>query len=285
MSGGVSRGDLRRTRRQVLAGLAALPVVPAVASAQIPAPAGKRLLRIGFTPGPYIDEFRLGIEPQLGPQGYEIRYLNFSTGLEVNAAIVAGEIDANVMQHGVYLKAYNDRNGTDLVGIVQVPTPPMGLYSRRRKAASEVRPGATVAVPNDPVNLERALRILRDLGWIELRPAADPVDVTELDVVRNPAGIRLVPLENAQAPRALDDVDFAAIQGNFAIDSGLKLTEAIALERMTPPYLNVVAVRRGNADAAWARDIVAAYRAPAFRDAIRGERSYDGFALPDTFAP
>ena len=153
----------------------------------------------------------------------------------MNSAVAADEIDANVMQHSVYLKAYNTRNGTDLAGIVQVPTPPMGLYSRKRKAASEVRPGATVAVPNDPVNLERALKILRELGWIELRPAADPIDVTELDVTLNPAGIRLVPLENAQAPRALDDVDFAAIQGNFAIDSGLRLTEAIALEKMTSP--------------------------------------------------
>ncbi|WP_409566952.1 MetQ/NlpA family ABC transporter substrate-binding protein [Methylobacterium sp. J-048] len=264
------------------AGLSALFAVPIAASAQTSASA-KKTLRVGFAPGPYLDEFKLGVEPQLKQQGYDIRTLHFSTGLEVNAAVAANEIDANVMQHSVYLNAYNDRNGTDLVGIVQVPTPPMGLYARKHKSASEVRPGAAVAVPNDPVNLERALKILRDLGWIELKPAANPVDVTELDVVKNPSGIRLTLLESAQAPRALDDVDFAAIQGNFAIDSGLKLTEAIALEKMTSPYLNVVAVRRGNIESPWARDIVAAYRGPFFRDAIKGNRIYDGFALPDYF--
>ncbi|MGY2047883.1 MetQ/NlpA family ABC transporter substrate-binding protein [Methylobacterium sp. JK268] len=240
-------------------------------------------LTVGFVPGPYEDAFKAGVEPTLRAQGYRVRAVHFSTGVEVNAAVHAGEIDANVMQHSVYLKAYNDRNGTDLVGIVQVPTPPMGLYSRKHRSAAEVRPGATVAVPNDPVNLERALKILRDLGWVTLRPNGNPVDVTELDVIANPAGIRLVPLEAAQAPRVLDDADFAAIQGNFAIFSGLKLSEALALETMTAPYVNVVAVRRDKAGTPWARDIVAAYRSDAFKAAIRADRFYDGFKLPDYF--
>lgn len=271
-------------RRAILAGLAGLlgGSAPSFAQGQS-APADKKELRLGFVPGPYVDAFKLGVEPQLKPLGYSFRYVNFSTGLEVNSAVFKDEIDANVMQHSVYLTAYNERNGTDLTGIVQVPTPPMGLYSRKLRAAADVRPGATVAVPNDPVNLERALKVLRDLGWIELRPAGSPVDVTELDVVKNPAGIKIVPLENAQGPRALEDVDFAAIQGNFAIYSGLKLTDAIALEKMTSPYINVVAARKRNAESRWARDIVAAYRAPYFREAIRGDRFYDGFTLPDYF--
>ncbi|MDI7047173.1 MetQ/NlpA family ABC transporter substrate-binding protein, partial [Escherichia coli] len=74
------------------------------------------------------------------------------------------------------------------------------------------------------VNLERALKILQRIGWIRIKPNPNPVDVTERDVIANPAGIKIVPLESAQAPRALDDVDYAAIQGNFAIFSGHKLT-------------------------------------------------------------
>ncbi|SEP42100.1 D-methionine transport system substrate-binding protein [Methylobacterium sp. ap11] len=268
-----------------LVALLATAAAPALAQSISPIKASieKRDLRVGFTPGPYEDAFKAGAAPVLGAQGYRIAYAHFSTGLEVNKAVAFDEIDANVMQHSVYLKAYNERNGTDLVGIVQVPTPPMGLYSRKHKTLSAVRSGATVAVPNDPVNLERALKILRDAGWIGLKPNANPVDVTELDVIANPSGIRIVPLEAAQAPRALDDVDFAAIQGNFAIFSGLKLTEALALEKMTAPYINVVAVRRGQADTPWAKAIVAAYRSDAFQAAIRADRFYDGFTLPDYF--
>jgi D-methionine transport system substrate-binding protein len=242
----------------------------------------KTELKIGFVPGPYVDGFKAGVEPELKKKGYTVKYFEFSTGLEANTAVFRDDIDANVMQHTIFLNAYNERNKTDLTGIVAVPTPPMGLYSKKHPRDEKVKSGATVAVPNDPVNLQRALKILRDIGWIEIKDNS-PVDVSELDVVKNSNGIKIVPLENAQAPRALDDVDYAAIQGNFAIYSGLKLTGALALEKMTAPYSNVVAVRRGNADAVWARDIAAAYHSDTFKTAIRSDKFYDGFVLPDYF--
>lgn len=240
-------------------------------------------LRIGFVPGPYADEFREGIEPQLVRKGYTIKYVEFSTGLEANQAVYNGEIAADVMQHSVYLKSYNDRNGTDLVGVVQVPTPPMGLFSTKHHSLAEVKPGTTVAVPNDPVNLERALKILQRIGWIRIRENQNPVDVTERDVIANPAGIRIVPLDSAQAPRALEDVDYAAIQGNFAISSGHRLTDALALEQMTSPYVNQVVVKAANRTARSTTDIVEAYHADAFRNAILGNHAYDGFRQPDYF--
>ncbi|OKO91985.1 methionine-binding protein [Bradyrhizobium sp. NAS80.1] len=262
----------------LLSGLLALsPFTAGDVSAQQPA---KPELRVGFVPGPYIDEFKIGVEPELKKKGYKIRYVEFSTGLEANNAVFKSEIDANVMQHTIFLESYNERQSTDLVGIVHVPTPPMGLYSKKHPLGTPIKPGSSVAVPNDPVNLQRALWVLRDLGLIEIRDSK-PVDVTELDVVKNPGGIKLVPLEAAQAPRALDDVDFAAIQGNFAIFSGLKLTNAFALEKMTTPYINVLAVKKANATAEWAQDIVAGYKSPAFKAAIQADRFYDGFTLPD----
>jgi D-methionine transport system substrate-binding protein len=159
----------------------------------------------------------------------------------------------------------------------------MGLYSNRHHSLAEVKPGARVAVPNDPVNLERALKILQRIGWIRIKANANPVDVTEQDVIANPAGIRIVPLDSAQAPRALDDVDYAAIQGNFAIFSGHQLSEALALEQMTPPYINQVVVKASNRDSRVAQDIVRAYQSADFQRAIRSNHFYDGFRLPAYF--
>ncbi|HEX7882898.1 MAG TPA: MetQ/NlpA family ABC transporter substrate-binding protein, partial [Afipia sp.] len=122
-------------------------------------------LKVGFVPGPYVDGFKAGVEPELKKKGYTVRYFEFSTGLEANTAVFRNDIDANVMQHTVFLSSYNERQKTDLAGIVQVPTPPMGLYSKKHVKGDAVKPGTTVAVPNDPVNLQRALWILRDLGW------------------------------------------------------------------------------------------------------------------------
>jgi D-methionine transport system substrate-binding protein len=115
--------------------LSAFLIVSALAGAGSHAQeAPKAELGVGFVPGPYIDEFKVGVAPELQKKGYRIRYVEFSTGLEANNAVFKGEIDANVMQHTVFLNSYNERQKTDLVGIVHVPTPPMGLYSKKASA-------------------------------------------------------------------------------------------------------------------------------------------------------
>src|SRR5207237_628687 len=123
-----------------------------IAQAQEPA---KPDLKVGFVPGPYIDEFKIGVAPELAKKGYQIRYVEFSTGLEANNAVFKSEIDANVMQHTVFLNSYNERQKTDLVGIVHVPTPPMGIYSKKHPLGTPLKPGSSVAVPNHPVKSQR----------------------------------------------------------------------------------------------------------------------------------
>ncbi len=153
----------------------------------------KTEIKVGFVPGPYVDGFKAGVEPELKKKGYKVRYFEFSTGLEANTAVFRNDIDANVMQHTVFLDAYNDRNKTDLVGDRSCADAADGALFQKHARGTPVKTGMTVAVPNDPVNLQRALKILRDLGWIEIKDN-NPVDVTELDVIKNPSGIKIVPL-------------------------------------------------------------------------------------------
>lgn len=241
-------------------------------------------LKVGFMPGPYRDAFQKGIAPQLEAKGYTIQYVEFSQGVQPNEAVDRGNIDANIFQHSLYLEATRERQGFALEPIVQVPTPPMGLYSKRHRRLEDVPDGATITIPSDPVNATRALNLLASLGWLTLKPGVDPITVSERDVVSNPRKLKLVPLETAQAPRSLEDADLAAIQGNFAVSSGLALTDALKLENMTPPYVNVVVVKRGNQDKAFARDIVAAYHSPAFQKAFDANPAWKGYRLPDYFA-
>ncbi|MCR5869111.1 MetQ/NlpA family ABC transporter substrate-binding protein [Aquincola sp. J276] len=268
-------------RRALVASLlaAALPLM-----AQTATPATD-ILRVGFMPGPYRDAFRIGIEPQLKRQGYEVQYVEFSQGVQPNDAVERGQIHANIFQHSVYLEASNQRQKFDLVPIVHVPTPPMGLYSKRWKSLAEVPDGATVTVPSDPVNTARALRILEAAGWLTLKPGVDAASVSERDLASNPKKLKIVPLDAAQAPRSLDDADLAAIQGNFAVAYGLKLTESLKLEAMTLPYVNVVAVKRSQQNAKFAKDIVAAYQSPQFQQAFEANPVWKGYRLPDYFKP
>ncbi|MGJ7611941.1 MULTISPECIES: MetQ/NlpA family ABC transporter substrate-binding protein [unclassified Variovorax] len=241
-------------------------------------------LRVGFMPGPYRDAFTNGIEPQLKKLGYTVKYVEFSQGVQPNDAVERGQIDANIFQHTLYLNATNKQQGFDLVPVVQVPTPPMGLYSQRHKSLDAVPDGATVTLPADPVNAARALNILAAVGWVTLKQGVSPLAVSERDVVNNPKRLKLVPLDAAQAPRSLADSDIAAVQGNFAVASGLKLTEALKLEDMTLPYVNVVAVKRGNENAKFAKDIAAAYQSPEFQRFFKANPTWAGYRLPDYFA-
>lgn len=267
-----------RARRRALLGTL---LVGALA---LPAAAFGAELSVGFMPGPYRDAFTKGIEPQLRKKGYTIRYVEFSQGVQPNDAVQRGLIDANIFQHTLYLQATNKSQGFDLVPIVHVPTPPMGLYSQRHKSLDSVPDGATVTLPSDPVNAARALNILAAIGWVTVKPGVDPISISERDIVANPKKLKLVPLEAAQAPRSLADADVAAVQGNFAVASGLKLTEALKLENMTLPYVNVVAVKRGNEGSAYARDIVEAYQSPEFQKLFLANPVWAGYRLPDYFS-
>src|ERR1700730_14095759 len=120
--------------------------IPLVGEALAQAPAQAEL-KVGFVPATYIDEFKAGVEPELKKKGYAVRYFEFSSGLEANNAVFKGDINANVMQHTVFLNSYNERQKTDLVGIVHVPTPPMGLYSKKHALGTPIKPDSTVAVP------------------------------------------------------------------------------------------------------------------------------------------
>lgn len=241
-------------------------------------------ISIGFMPGPYRDAFAKGIEPQLNRLGYTVKYVEFSTGVQPNDAVNRGQIDANIFQHSLYLNASNASQGFDLVPVVHVPTPPMGLFSQRHRSLATVPDGATVTLPADPVNASRALNILAAIGWVQLKPGVDPVKVSERDVIANPKRLKLVGLDAAQAPRSLADADLAAVQGNFVVASGLKLVDALKLEDMTLPYVNVVAVKRSNAQAAFAKDIAAAYQSPEFQQIFKANPAWAGYRLPEYFS-
>ncbi|ADU27257.1 MetQ/NlpA family ABC transporter substrate-binding protein [Ethanoligenens harbinense] len=243
----------------------------------------KKTLTISFNPGPYEDEFKNGVAPYLKSKGYTIHYKTFTDGIQPDMAVSQGEIDANVFQHTIYLNAINQKEGINLVGIVHVPTPPMGLYSKKHKSLTEVSDGAQVVVPSDPTNLLRAITILQKVGWITIKNNIDPLKASLSDVTANLKNIKIVTVDSAQAVQALNDADYVCIQGNYAIANKIKLTTALKLEEMTDPYANVVAVDSKNKNSQFANDIVAGYKSEAFQKYIKSNNIYDGYWLPSYF--
>ena len=243
-----------------------------------PETAPAKVIKLGATAGCFADQIRWGIRPILEKQGYKVELTEFSDYVQPNLALAEGALDANTFQHIVYLEKFAADRKLALQALTQAPTAPMGLYSRKHQTLDEVKKGARIALPNDPTNQARALAMLQALGWVTLKADVDPIRASEKDVAANPHQLVLLPLEAAQLPRSLDDVDFSFVNGNFAISSGLKLTEALKLEDLADRYINVVAIRTADANAEWVKDLKNAYNSPEFKAVVADK--FQGFVLP-----
>ncbi len=242
--------------------------------------AEKKDISIGFNPGPYLEMFQEGVQPILEEQGYTVETVDFTDGIVVNVAVERGEIDANIIQHPVYMDFVNAQEGLDNAALVQIPTPKMALFGGKKSSLDDIEEGATVTVPNSPSNLYRGLLILRDAGWIDFDDVADP-NTADLSIITdNPYGLKITPIENAQQVPALQDVDYAAIQGNFVIAGGLDYDEALAVEDQPTEFSVVVTVRAADLDSDWATALKAAFESDEFIEYISSDDRYKGYQLP-----
>ena len=220
---------------------------------------------IGTTEGDFADMVRNQVKGSLEAQGYEVELITFTDYVRPNLALADGDLDINIFQHKPYLDTFKAENKLDLIELFQVPTAPLGIYSGKKTKIEEVYKGMSVSAPNDPSNFARALVMMNELGWITLKDNIDPLTAAKSDIADNSKyEIKIVELEAAQLPRARDEVDFAIINGNYATDSGIKLTEALYQEPSFA-YVNWSAVKSADATKKWVKDVTEAYNSDAFK--------------------
>ena len=235
------------SRRSLLAGLAV------VAAGSLAACGGDKpthehgTLRIGASPSPHAEILNDFAAPRLEEKGITLDVVEYTDYLKPNEDVTSGELDANYFQHINYLNNYNEENGTDLVNAGAIHYEPFGMFPGRTSSLDSLADGATISVPNDPTNEGRALLLLQDLGLITLDDAAG-VTATVNDITDNPHDLQFLEQEAAVLPSTLADVDFAIINGNYAIDAGLSLADAVATENadstaVREQYVNIIATR------------------------------------------
>lgn len=239
----------------------------------------KKSIKIGASAGPYTDMVELAIKPGLEEKGYEVEVVQFNDYIQPNQALGNDELDANLFQHKIYMETFAKQSKMDLSEVITVPTAPMGIYSDKVKSLSEVKEGATVAIPNDPTNAARALHILKDGGLVELNEDVSPLQVSEKDVTENPKKLTFVPVEAAQLPRAVEDTDLSAVPGNFALAAKMNLADAVQLEDMNDVHRNRVVMNTKDADSELAKDIKEVVESEGFEKAI--DKNFQGFGKPD----
>lgn len=208
-----------------------------------------KTVRIGASPTPHklILEFAA---PLMEKKGYKLEITEYQDYVIPNTAVESGELDANFFQHQPYLTDFNEKNSTHIVAVAAVHYEPFGLYAGKTKSLDELKDGASIAIPNDGSNEARALYLLEQEGLIRLKEDAG-FTATILDIAENPKNLDIIEVAAAQLPRSLEDVDFAVINGNYAIQAGLNAsTDALAVEsadgEAAKTYANILCVKEGN---------------------------------------
>ena len=237
-----------------------------------------KVIRVAATPAPHAEILSEAVKPLLESEGYTLEVVEFNDYVQPNTVTEAGEVDANYFQHRSYLDTFNEENGTHLVEAGGIHYEPFGLYAGKTDSLDALPDGASVALPNDTTNEARALLLLQQEGLIKLADGAG-ITATPQDVVENPKNLQFVEVEAATIPRILDDVDIAAINGNYALDAGLSVADdALAIEDAASDaaqiYTNVIVVPEGKQDDAKVKALVDALHSEAVRSYI--DATYNG---------
>lgn len=233
-------------------------------------PAQAVTLKIGASPAPH-EEILQVVKEILAGQGITLEIVEFTDYIQPNEAVESGDIDANYFQHITYMNDFNTEQGTHLASVAEIHYEPMGIYAGRVASLTDLPDGAEIGVPNDPTNGGRALLLLQEQGLITL-PEDAGLKPTVLDIVDNPHNFKITEMEAAQLPRSLDSLDVAVVNGNYAIQAGLKMSDALAIESAEgtagTAYVNVLTVKEGRENETAIQALAEAMKSQQVKDYI-----------------
>ena len=220
-------------------------------------------------------------KPILAEKGIDLEVVQLEDSVTPNTGVIEGSLDANYFQHVPYLEQFNEENKSDLVSVGAIHYEPFGVYAGKTKDLKDLPDGAVVAVPNNVTNEARALLLLAQEGILKLKDDAG-IEATVVDIVENPKKIEFKELAPEQLVNALPDVDVAVINGNYAIEGGLHVKDALAVEAndglAAKTYGNIIATSPAKKDDPAIKTLVEVLQSKEISDFINGK--YDGAVVP-----
>ena len=263
--------------KRVLASIAAATLTLALA---VPA-AAEGTIKVAASPTPHAEILEAAKEI-LAEEGWDLEVTEFEDYVQPNLVVESGDFDANYFQHVPYLESFNEEKGTHLVDAGDIHYEPFGIYPGTKSSLDELEDGDTIAVPNDTTNEARALLLLQANGVLTLKEGAG-LTATVNDIESKSKDIKIQELEAAQVPRVLGEVAFAVINGNYAVEAGLSVSDdAIAYEasdsEAAKTYVNIIAVKEGNENNEGIVALVDALKSDEIKDFIN--EKYNGAVIP-----
>lgn len=237
-------------------------------------------IKVGASPTPHA-EILSQVKDVLKNKGYNLEIIEFDDYVMPNNALDNGDIHANYFQHTPYLEDFNKKNKlkNNLISAGIIHFEPLGLYSHKHKNFTDIKEGAVIGIPSDPTNGARALWLLDTLGIIKVKPEA-AFEATELDILENPKKVVIKPLEAAQIPASLPDLDFGVINGNYALGAGI-LDSVLATESKDSSsantFGNIIAIRESDKDKKEIKDLLEALKSEQIKKFV--DDNYKGVVI------
>ncbi|MCW5300928.1 MetQ/NlpA family ABC transporter substrate-binding protein [Herbaspirillum lusitanum] len=262
--------------RLLTAGFTGLLLASVATTFSMTAAAQEKTLKVGVTSGPHAQIFEVvkRVFERSNP-GYKIQIVEFNDYIQPDAALDAGELDANSFQHRPFFNAQIKARGYKLFGTGRTFIGPMAIYSKKYRSLSDIPAGAKIGIPNDPANESRVLLLLQKHGAIKLRTGIDPltgINATPIDIVDNPKKWKFIEIDAAQLPRTLDDLDASAVNADYAAKAGLHpVRDSLVVENGDSPYACLIAVREKDKDQVWLPKLVKAYQSDEVKKFIDTE--------------
>lgn len=220
-------------------------------------------------------------KPILAKEGIELEIRKIEDTVTPNTGLAEGSLDANYFQHQPFLDDFNKENGTELVSVGSIHYEPFGIYAGKTANLADLPDGAVVAVPNNVTNEARALLLLQQEGILKLKDDVD-IKATVNDIAENPKNITFKEVAPEQLVRTLPDVEVAVINGNYAIEGGLSVKDALATESdqgiAAKTYANIVVVQKKDEGSAAVKKLVEVLQGSEIKEFI--ESTYGGAVVP-----
>lgn len=248
----------RFTRRSVLAASGAGSAALALAACGAGGSAtegpkeegGVTAITVGASPAPHAEILKFVSDNLAEAAKLKLTITEYTDYIIPNQVLESGEIDANYFQNVPYLETQVEENGYEFHGYAGIHIEPLGLYSATLKSIDELPEGGEIAIANDPTNRGRGLGLLASYDIITLKDGVKVTAATPADVAENPKNLTFTEIEAAQIPRALGDFAAGVVNGNYALEAGIKPSEeALILEKNEDsPYANMLVVREADKD-------------------------------------
>ena len=254
---------------------------------------GTVTLKVGASPSPHAEILEHAAD-LLAAEGITLDIVEFDDYVMPNTALQEGSLDANYFQHEPYLLNFNAENGTNLVSAGAIHYEPLGVYAGKSDDLANVPDGAVIGIPADATNGGRALLLLQECGVLTLKDGisidtfrdaeanAEAINFTEYDgIAENPHNVKIEALVADMLPAALPDLDFAVINGNYALPAGISdklLANEDAGGEAPGVFANIIAVRAGDEAREDIQKLVSVLKSDEMKDWITS--NYEGSVLP-----